>query len=65
MPKVFRQPTTPKGVDTTPRIFAFPSEFFENISHGYVFEVKESNGDNKKIYFNCMTSKIKVKHLFA
>ena len=28
---------------------AFPSEFFENISHGYVFGVKESNGDNEKI----------------
>ena len=32
-----------------PWIFAFPSEFFENISHGYVFGVKESNGDNEKI----------------
>ena len=30
-------------------IFAFPSEFFENISHGYVFGVKESNGDNEQI----------------
>ena len=49
MPKVFRQPKTPKGVDATPWIFAFPSEFFENISRGYVFGVKESNGDNEKI----------------
>ena len=32
-----------------PWIFAFPYEFFENISHGYVFGVKESNGDNEKI----------------
>ena len=32
-----------------PWIFAFPSEFFENTSHGYVFKVKESNGDNEKI----------------
>ena len=32
-----------------PWIFAFPSEFFENIPHGYVFGVKESNGDNEKI----------------
>ena len=32
-----------------PWIFTFPSEFFENISHGYVFGVKESNGDNEKI----------------
>ena len=31
-----------------PWIFAFPSEFFENISHGYVFGVKESNRDNEK-----------------
>ena len=32
-----------------PWILVFPSEFFENISHGYVFGVKESNGDNEKI----------------
>ena len=32
-----------------PWILAFPSEFFESISHGYVFGVKESKGDNKKI----------------
>ena len=55
MPKVFRQPKTPKGgggggvIQPPPWIFAFPSEFFENISHGYVFGVKESNGDNEKI----------------
>ena len=37
-------------MDTPPPwIFAFPSEFFENISHGYVFGVKESNGDDEKI----------------
>ena len=46
-----------------PWIFAFPSEFFENISHGYVFGVKESNGDKQNLH--CMTLKIKVKHLFA
>ena len=51
MPKVKIHLRTPKGgVDATPPwIFAFPSEFFENISHGYVFGVKESNGDNEKI----------------
>ena len=49
MPKVFRQPKTLKGEWIPPPwIFAFPSEFFENISHGYVFGVKESNGDNEK-----------------
>ena len=49
-PKVFRQPKTPKGgLMQPPWIFAFPSEFFENISHGYVFGVKESNDDNEKI----------------
>ena len=51
MPKVFRQPKTPKegGGYHPPWIFAFPSEFFENISLWYVFGVKESNGDNEKI----------------
>ena len=49
MPKVIRQPKTPKGGIPSPWIFTFPSEFFENISHGYVLEVKESNGDNGKI----------------
>ena len=39
-----------RGGDATPPwIFAFPSEFFENISHGYVFGVEKSNGDNEKI----------------
>ena len=37
------------GLMQPPWIFAFPSEFFENISHGYVLGVKESNGDNEKI----------------
>ena len=51
MPKVFLQPKTPKGglIQPPPWISAFPSEFFGNISHGYVFGVKESNGDNEKI----------------
>ena len=49
MPKVFRQPKTPRGWIPPPWIFAFPSEFFENISYGYVFWVKESNGDNEII----------------
>ena len=51
MPRVFRQPKTRKAKEGIPPpwIFAFPSEFFENISHGYVFGVKESNGDNEKI----------------
>ena len=50
-PKLFRQPKTPRGggYHPPPWIFAFPSEFLENISHGYVFGVKESNGDNEKI----------------
>ena len=34
-----------------PWILVFPSEFFKNISHGYVFGVKESNGDNEKFLF--------------
>ena len=50
IPKVFRQPKTPKGGWVPPPwIFAFPSEFFGNISLGYVFGVKKSNGDNEKI----------------
>ena len=50
MPKVKIHLRTPKGGWVPPPwIFAFPSEFFENISHGYVFGVKESNGDNEKI----------------
>ena len=50
MPKVKIHLRTPKGGWIPPPwIFAFPSEFFENISHGYVFGVKESNGDNEKI----------------
>ena len=51
MPKVKIHLRTPKGgVGTTPPwILVFPSEFFKNISHGYVFGVKESNGDNEKI----------------
>ena len=47
MPKVFRQPKTPNVVDTTLWILAFPSKFFENIPRGYVFGIKESNGDNE------------------
>ena len=46
MPKVKIHLRTPGG---TPWIFAFPSEFFEKNSYGYVFGVKESNGDNEKI----------------
>ena len=38
-----------QGVGITPGIFAFPYEFYVNISHGYVFGVLESNGDNEKI----------------
>ena len=50
MPKVICQPKTPKGRWVTPPfVFAFPSKFFKNISHAYVFKVKESNGDNEKI----------------
>ena len=50
MPKVKIHLRTPRGVGTTPPwILVFPSEFFGNISHGYVFGVKESNGDNEKI----------------
>ena len=48
--KVFRQPKTPRGGGYHPPwILVFPSEFFGNIFHGYVFGVKESNGDNEKI----------------
>ena len=47
MPKVKIHLRTPKGGLMQPPLdFAFPSEFFENISHGYVFGVKESNGDD-------------------
>ena len=51
MPKVKIHLRTPKGgwVPPPPWILVFPSEFFKNISHGYVFGVKESNGDNEKI----------------
>ena len=52
-PKVKIHLRTPRGgggVGTTPPwILVFPWEFFENITHGYVFGVKESNGDNEKI----------------
>ena len=49
-PKLKIHLRTPKGGWVQPPwIFAFPSEFFENISHGYVFGVKESNRDNEKI----------------
>ena len=37
------------GYHPPPWILVFPSEFSGNISHGYVFGVKESNGDNEKI----------------
>ena len=48
-PRYFANRKRPRGVDTTsPWIFAFPSEFCENISRGYVFGVKESSGDNEK-----------------
>ena len=51
MPKVKIHLRTPRGgwVPPPPWILVFPSEFFGNISHGYVFGVKESNGDNEKI----------------
>ena len=55
----FETTNLPKGISPTENaqggwipniwIFAFPSEFFENIPYGYVFGVKESNGDNNKI----------------
>ena len=38
------------GVGTTPPGFwSSRRNFFENITYGYVFGVKESNGDNEKI----------------
>ena len=55
MPKVKIHLRTPRGggggggYHPPPWILVFPSEFFGNISHGYVFGVKESNGDNEKI----------------
>ena len=50
MPKVLSKPKTPGGgCNSPPRILAFPSEFFENISHGHVFRNRESNDDNEKI----------------
>ena len=52
MPKVKIHLRTPKGGGVPPWILVFPSEFFKNISHGYVFGVKESNGDNDKILYS-------------
>ena len=53
MPKVKIHLRTPEGFLPSRQnslwIFAFPSEFFVNISHGYVSGVKESSGDNEKI----------------
>ena len=50
-PKVKIHLRTPKGGWVPPLhwILVFPCEFFENITYGYVFGVKESNGDNEKI----------------
>ena len=50
-PRYFANRKRPRGGGYHhPWIFAFPSdELFGNISHGYVFGVKESNGDNEKI----------------
>ena len=48
-PRYFANRNRPRGWMQPPWICAFPSECFENISHGYVFWVKESNRDNDKI----------------
>ena len=48
-PRYFANRKRPRGWVSPPWIFAFPSEFWGNISHWYVFGVKESNGDNEKI----------------
>ena len=53
MPKVFRQPKTPKGGwMQSPWIFAFPSEFFENISHGYASGSRNLTVIMKKFYLS-------------
>ena len=38
-----------RGGKTSKNFGLFLSELFENISHGYVSGVKESNSDNKQI----------------
>ena len=48
-PRYFANRKRPRGGVPPLWIFAFPSEFCLNISDGYVFGVKESNGDNEKI----------------
>ena len=68
MPKVFRQPKTSKGegLMQPPWIFAFPSEFVENIFLVGMFSgSRNPTVMTKKFYLYCMTLKIKVKHLFA
>ena len=37
---------TTKGVVATPWVLDFPTDFLCEIIHGYVFGVKESNGDS-------------------
>ena len=48
-PRNFTNRKRTRGVDTNPPGFLpSRSNLFENILHGYVFEVKNSNGDNGK-----------------
>ena len=54
----FRSTFAAKGV-VTPQIFDFLTDCFSEIIHGYVFWVKESNGDSFFTLY-CVTLKLKV-----
>ena len=66
MPKVFRQPKTPKGGGYHPPGF-LPSHpnFLKIFLMGMFSGSRNPTVIIKKFYLYCMTWKIKVKHLFA
>ena len=66
MPKVFRQPKTPKGGGCNPPGF-LPSRpnFLKIFLMGMFSGSRNPTVIMKKFYLYCMTLKIKVKHLFA
>ena len=66
MPKVFRQPKTPKGGWMQPPGF-LPSRpnFLKIFLMGMFSGSRNPTVIMKKFYLYCMTLKIKVKHLFA
>ena len=67
MPKVFRQPKTPKGGLMQPPLdFCLPVRIFLKIFLMGMFSGSRNlTVIMKKFYLHCMTLKIKVKHLFA